>query len=147
MAMLPFCGYHMGDYFAHWLRVGAAAQPGKLPRIFYVNWFRQDANGKFLWPGYGDNSRVLQWIFERVSGRGDAVETPIGFLPAPGSLDLTGLNIAPGALDQLLEVDVKGWLAEIPLIRKHYEQFGQRLPLGLRDELDDLEERLLKAWG
>jgi phosphoenolpyruvate carboxykinase (GTP) len=147
MAMLPFCGYHMGDYFAHWLRVGTAAQPGKLPKIFYVNWFRQDLNGKFLWPGYGDNSRVLQWIFDRVSGRGEAVETPIGLLPAPGSLDLTGLRIAPGAVEELLKVDVKGWLAEVPLIRKHYEQFGQRLPHGLRDELDNLEERLLKAWG
>ncbi len=108
MAMLPFCGYHMGDYFAHWLKVGASAKPAKLPRIYYVNWFRQDDEGQFLWPGYGENSRVLKWIFERVTGGGAAVETPIGHLPAAGALDVDGLDIAPGALDVLLKVDDAG---------------------------------------
>ena len=97
-----------------------------------MNWFRQDADGKFLWPGYGENSRVLKWVFERVTGTAQAVDTPIGRLPAPGALDLAGLDIAPGALDELLRVDVEGWLAELPLITQHYEKFGARLPAGLR---------------
>jgi phosphoenolpyruvate carboxykinase (GTP) len=146
-AMLPFCGYHMGDYFAHWLRIGAASNPDRLPRLYYVNWFRQDANGKFLWPGYGDNSRVLKWVFERVSGGGQAIDTPIGRLPAPGALDVTGLKIAPGALDVLMKVDVDGWLAELPTIKSHYASFGDRLPAGLTQELSDLEQRLLAARG
>jgi phosphoenolpyruvate carboxykinase (GTP) len=144
-AMLPFCGYHMGDYFAHWLRVGAAASADKLPRLYYVNWFRQDANGKFLWPGYGENSRVLKWVFERVTGGGQAIDTPIGRLPAPGALDLNGLEIKPGALDVLLKVDVEGWLAELPTIKTHYASFGDRLPAGLNQELAELEKRLLAA--
>jgi phosphoenolpyruvate carboxykinase (GTP) len=94
--MLPFCGYHMGDYFAHWLQVGARAKAGKLPRIYYVNWFRKGPDGKFLWPGYGDNMRVLKWVFERVAGTGKAVDTPIGRLPAPGALDLNDLDSRPG---------------------------------------------------
>ena len=110
-----------------------------------MNWFRQDANGRFLWPGYGENSRVLEWIFDRVSGGGKAVETPIGNLPAPGALDLSDLNLKQEALDELLKVDIDGWLAEIPLIKQHYGGFGDRLPAGLRDELARLEERLLKA--
>ncbi len=146
-AMLPFCGYHMGDYFAHWLRIGATASPDRLPRLYYVNWFRQGANGKFLWPGYGENSRVLKWVFERVSGGGEAVDTPIGRLPAPGALDVAGLDIAPGALDVLLKVDVEGWLAELPLIKSHYASFGDRLPVGLSKELTELEKRLLAARG
>ncbi|HEX7485597.1 MAG TPA: phosphoenolpyruvate carboxykinase (GTP) [Vicinamibacterales bacterium] len=146
-AMLPFCGYHMGDYFAHWLQIGAAARPEQLPRLFYVNWFRQDANGKFLWPGYGENSRVLKWVFERVSGGGTAIDTPIGRLPAPGALDTNGLDITPGALDVLLNVDVEGWLTELPAIKKHYESFGDRLPAGLSKELSELEKRLLAARG
>jgi len=144
-AMLPFCGYHMGDYFAHWLKVGASAKPENLPRLYYVNWFRQDANGRFLWPGYGENSRVLKWVFERVTGGGAAVSTPIGQLPAPGALDVNGLDIAPGALDVLLKVDVDGWLEELPLMKKHYESFGDRLPAGLWTELAALEQRLLSA--
>ncbi len=144
-AMLPFCGYHMGDYFAHWLRVGAGADPAKLPRLYYVNWFRQSDKGEFLWPGYGENSRVLKWVFERVTGGGSAVETPIGNLPAPGALDLTGLELAPGALDVLLKVDAEGWLAELPLIKKHYDSFGDRLPAGLVKELSELEKRLAAA--
>jgi phosphoenolpyruvate carboxykinase (GTP) len=144
-AMLPFCGYHMGDYFAHWLRIGSAADPQKLPRLYYVNWFRQNDKGEFLWPGYGENSRVLKWVFERVTARGAAMETPIGNLPAPGALDTTGLGLGGGALDILLKVDVEGWLAELPLIRKHYESFGDRLPAGLAKELAELEKRLSAA--
>jgi phosphoenolpyruvate carboxykinase (GTP) len=144
-AMLPFCGYHMGDYFAHWLKVGAAADPAKLPRIFYVNWFRKGADGKFLWPGYGDNSRVLKWVFERATGTGQAVDTPIGRLPAPGALDLSGLRIAEENVRELTRVDVDGWIAELPLIRQHFEKFGSRLPSGLNDELGALEQRLQAA--
>jgi phosphoenolpyruvate carboxykinase (GTP) len=135
----------MGDYFAHWLKVGASAKPENLPRLYYVNWFRQDAGGKFLWPGYGDNSRVLKWVFERVTGGGAAIETPIGNLPAVGALDVKGLDIAPGALDVLLKVDAQGWLDELPLMKQHYESFGDRLPAGLWTELASLEKRLLAA--
>jgi phosphoenolpyruvate carboxykinase (GTP) len=141
-AMLPFCGYHMGDYFAHWLRVGSAADPAKLPRLYYVNWFRQDDKGEFVWPGYGENSRVLKWVFERVTGGGAAIGTPIGNLPAPGALDTNGLELPAGALDLLLKVDIDGWRAELPLIKKHYESFGDRLPAGLTRELNELEKRL-----
>jgi phosphoenolpyruvate carboxykinase (GTP) len=141
-AMLPFCGYHMGDYFAHWLAMGAKGDAAKLPRMFYVNWFRKGADGKFLWPGYGENSRVLKWVFERVHGTAQAVETPIGRLPAPGSLDVAGLSIAPSALDELTRVDVDGWKAELPSMREHYTKFGTKLPAGLKEELDSLERRL-----
>jgi phosphoenolpyruvate carboxykinase (GTP) len=144
-AMLPFCGYHMGDYFAHWLKIGAMTDAGKLPRLYYVNWFRQDENGKFLWPGYGENSRVLKWVFERVSGGGQAVETPIGRLPAEGALDTSGLDIEPAHLKMLLSVDIDGWLAELPLMKQHYEQFGSRMPEDLKLELAELEQRLLAA--
>jgi phosphoenolpyruvate carboxykinase (GTP) len=144
-AMLPFCGYHMGDYFAHWLRIGTMTDAGKLPRLYYVNWFRQDANGKFLWPGYGENSRVLKWVFERVSGGGAAVDTPIGRLPAERALDVSGLDVNPAHLKTLLTVDIDGWLAELPLMKQHYEQFGSRMPEGLKLELAELERRLLAA--
>ncbi len=147
MAMLPFCGYHMGDYFAHWLKIGARSRPDKLPKIFYVNWFRQDENGKFLWPGYGENSRVLKWIFERCNGTARAVDTPIGRLPIPSDLDTRGLDIAADDLAKLLNVDVNGWMAELPLIREHFARFGDRLPQGLEEELDRLEQRLNKAKG
>ncbi|MEY4070942.1 MAG: hypothetical protein RL721_1556 [Candidatus Eisenbacteria bacterium] len=145
MAMLPFCGYHMGDYFAHWLKLGATADALKLPRIFYVNWFRKDAEGRFLWPGYGENSRVLKWVVERVQGTAKAVDTPIGRLPASGALDLSGLDVSPKALDDLLRVDVEGWLSEVPSMRAHFDKFGDKLPQGLRDELEALEARLLSA--
>ncbi len=145
MAMLPFCGYNMGDYFAHWLRIGAQADPAKLPRIFYVNWFRRDADGKFLWPGYGENSRVLKWIVERLSGAAAVVDTPIGRLPADGALDLAGLDVSADAMNQLLDVDRDGWLAEVPLIREHFAQFGDRLPAALNVEIDRLEARLAQA--
>ncbi|MCY3022783.1 MAG: phosphoenolpyruvate carboxykinase (GTP) [Planctomycetota bacterium] len=141
-AMLPVCGYHMGDYFAHWLKIGGMSALEKLPRIYHVNWFRKNGGGRILWPGYGENSRVLKWIFERVSGKGAAVDTPIGRLPAAGALDLTGLNLPAAHTRALLEVDVKGWLDEIPLIREHYAGFGSRLPAGLTAELEALEKRL-----
>ena len=143
MAMLPFCGYHMGDYFAHWLKIGQ--RPGaQLPRIYYVNWFRQD-NGNFLWPGYGENSRVLKWIFERCDGSGHAVDTPIGRMPAPADLDLASLNLPAASVEKLLSVDVEGWKKEVPLIREHFSQFGSHLPDGLKQEVDQLEQRLQKA--
>ena len=145
MAMLPFCGYHMGDYFAHWLKLGSQADAAKLPRIFHVNWFRKDANGKFLWPGYGENSRVLKWVFERVHGTAAAVDTPIGRLPAPGALDLNGLQVSEGAMEDLLRVDLERWTQELPAIRTHYEKFGAKLPQGLRDELISLEQRLASS--
>ncbi len=144
MAMLPFCGYNMGDYFGHYLEVGQK-QGAKLPKIYYVNWFRTDANGKFLWPGYGENSRVLKWIFERCDGSAHAKESPIGFLPDPADLDVHGLNISATDLATLLAVDVNGWLAEVPLIRQHFEKFGSHCPKGMMDEVDSLEKRLKAA--
>jgi phosphoenolpyruvate carboxykinase (GTP) len=141
MAMLPFCGYHMADYWAHWLEIGARAG-AQLPKLYQVNWFRKGDDGRFLWPGFGDNSRVLRWIFERCEDRASAVETPIGRLPAPGSLDLSGLSFDPDELATLTGVDVEGWLKEIPLIRGWYARFGDRLPPELAAQVDDLEDRL-----
>ena len=141
MAMLPFCGYHMGDYFQHWLDMGEKGGSA-MPKIFYVNWFRKSADGKFLWPGYAENSRVLKWIFERCDGAADAVETPIGRLPAEGALDLDGLDVPGEDLGELLRVDVEGWKGELPSIREHFSTFGDRLPAGLREELSALEQRL-----
>ncbi len=144
MAMLPFCGYHMGDYFAHYLEIGD--RPGaKLPKIYYVNWFRTDDNGKYLWPGYGENSRVLKWIFERCDGKVHAVDTPIGRLPEPADLDTKGLDLPAADIAKLLGVDMEGWLAEIPSIRDHFAKFGNHLPERLNREVDELEERLRKA--
>ncbi len=141
-AMLPFCGYNMADYFGHWLSIGNSADAGKLPRIFYVNWFRRDASGKFLWPGYGENSRVLAWIVDRVRGKADAVSTPIGNLPSPGAIDTGGLDVAASDMEELLSVDLDAWRAEVPLIEQHYSAFGDRLPRALRDELAALASRL-----
>ncbi len=141
MAMLPFCGYNMGDYFAHWLKIGQR-QGAKLPRIFYVNWFRKNGAGKFLWPGYGDNIRVLKWVIERVGGGGSAVKTPIGHMPAEGAIDTTGLNIAPADLKELLSVRKEDWANEVSSIREHFAQFGDRLPAALNDEVNALEQRL-----
>jgi phosphoenolpyruvate carboxykinase (GTP) len=141
-AMLPFCGYHMGDYFKHWLEIGASTDADKLPKLFYVNWFRKGADGKFLWPGYGENSRVLAWVFDRCADDAPARDTPIGRLPEAGALPLDGLQLEPGALDELLDVDADSWRSELPLIEEHYDQFGDRLPQALRDELDALGKRL-----
>jgi phosphoenolpyruvate carboxykinase (GTP) len=144
MAMLAFCGYHMGDYFNHYLKIGQ--KPGaKLPKIYYVNWFRVGDNGKFLWPGYGENSRVLKWIFERCDDKVHAVDTPIGRLPEPADLDTKGLDLAAADIAKLLSVDVDGWLAEMPSIKEHFARFGSHLPEGLKQEVSDLEDRLRKA--
>jgi len=143
MAMLAFCGYHMGDYFAHYLKMGA--ESSKVPKIFYVNWFRQDENGKFLWPGYGENSRVLKWVFERCDGKVHATDTPIGRLPDPSDLDVKGLDLPSATLAKLLSVDVQGWIEEVPRIKEHFAKFGDRLPKGLQDELTGLEQRLKAA--
>jgi phosphoenolpyruvate carboxykinase (GTP) len=140
-AMLPFCGYHMGDYFAHWLQMGDRLGD-KAPRIFYVNWFRKDPEGRWLWPGYGENSRVLAWMCARVDGKVGAVETPIGLLPRPEDLDLRGLDMPPENLRELLRVDVDAWRAEIPDIERHLAQFGDRLPQRLREQLWQLQARL-----
>jgi phosphoenolpyruvate carboxykinase (GTP) len=147
MAMLPFCGYHMGDYFAHWIKMGAQADAARLPKIFYVNWFRQDESGRYLWPGYGENSRVLRWIFERCDKRVHAKETPIGRVPEVADIDTRGLDIRNPQVEELLRVDVDGWLAEVPLIREHFAQFGSYLPPEMSAEVDGLEKRLKSAKG
>ncbi len=147
MAMLPFCGYNMGDYFGHWLTMGSMTTAAKLPKIFYVNWFRQGKAGEFLWPGYGENSRVLKWIFERCDGKVHANETPIGRVPEVADLDTRGLDIKGSRVEELLSVDVDGWLAELPSIREHFAHFGNHLPEGLNAEVRALEERLLAAKG
>ncbi|HET6728535.1 MAG TPA: phosphoenolpyruvate carboxykinase (GTP) [Jiangellaceae bacterium] len=147
MAMLPFIGYHAGDYFNHWIEMGKGVEAGggdaaKLPRVYYVNWFRRDADGGFLWPGFGENSRVLKWIVERLEGRGDAVDTPIGRVPAPGALDVSGLDVDPAAIEAALRVDVDEWKAEIPQVTEWFEKFGDKLPAVLWAELDALKARL-----
>jgi len=141
-AMLPFCGYNMGDYFGHWLKVGAGADPAKLPRIYFVNWFRKGADGKFLWPGYGENSRVLKWIVGRLDGEAEAVDTPIGRLPTKDSLDLSGLSISDAALDVLLSVEPEVWAEEAALIPEFYDKFGDRLPTELWNQHAALVRRL-----
>jgi phosphoenolpyruvate carboxykinase (GTP) len=140
-AQLPFAGYNMGDFMAHWLEIGER-EGAKLPRIFYVNWFRKDENGSFMWPGFGENSRVLEWIFNRCNGTAEARETEIGLVPAPGALNVDGLDIDPATLAQLLAVDRDGVLAELPQVRHHLEQFGDRLPAAVHAELDRLESAL-----
>jgi phosphoenolpyruvate carboxykinase (GTP) len=142
-AMLPFCGYNMGDYFGHWLKMGEQApDPSKLPRIYFVNWFRKDERGKFVWPGYGENSRVLKWIADRLDGRAEAADTAIGLLPAPGSLDVSGLGLTQDQLDLLLTVDADIWRQEAALVPAFYERFGDHLPAALWAELDALVARL-----
>ena len=142
MAMLPFCGYNYGDYFAHWLSMGTRADPSNLPKIFFVNWFRRDEDGRFLWPGFGENSRVLKWVFDRVDGNSDVVETPIGLLPADGALDTSGLDIDTDDLEAILSVDVDGWKSAIPEIREHLSRFEPRLPDALPAAVDRLESAL-----
>jgi phosphoenolpyruvate carboxykinase (GTP) len=142
MAMLPFCGYNMADYFSHWLSVGSKTSAAKLPQIFFVNWFRRDNDGRFLWPGYGENSRVLKWIFERLNGKADAQKTAIGFLPATDSLDIDGLNIDTADLEAITSLDTDGWREAVPQIREHFAIFGDRLPTKLHDSLNSLESAL-----
>ncbi|MDJ0346616.1 phosphoenolpyruvate carboxykinase (GTP) [Streptomyces sp. H10-C2] len=141
-AMLPFCGYNMGDYFGHWIKIGQQADAAKLPKIYYVNWFRKDAGGRFVWPGFGENSRVLKWIVERLNGEGAGVETPIGILPAAGALDTEGLDISQADLDLLLSVDLDVWRDEAGLIPAHLEKFGDHTPKELWDEYRALVARL-----
>ena len=142
MAMLPFIGYNAGDYFAHWIDMGKGADESKLPKIFYVNWFRRDADGGFLWPGFGENSRVLKWVIERLDGSAAAVETPIGHVPGEGSLDVDGLGLTADELAAALTVDREEWAAEIPLIEEWFAKIGDSVPTSLRDELDSLKLRL-----
>lgn len=141
-AMLPFCGYHMGDYFQHWLSMGAKADPEKLPRIYYVNWFRKDENDHYLWPGFGENSRILKWIFERCSGAKNATATPIGNLPSEGAIDTEGSKITEDDLKKLFYVDIDAWKKEVKELRNYYKVFGEKLPQDIKDELDNLELRL-----
>jgi phosphoenolpyruvate carboxykinase (GTP) len=142
MAMLPFCGYNMGDYFAHWLSMPERTDRSKLPRIFGVNWFRKGEDGKFIWPGYGENSRVLKWVFERCEGTGTGTETPIGTVPSASDLDLDGLNLKAGAIEAAVAVDADDWREELGFIREHFDSIGERMPEALRSELAALESRL-----
>ncbi len=141
-AMLPFCGYNMGDYFAHWLSMSQRTDESRLPKVFFVNWFRKGEDGRFLWPGYGENSRVLKWIFERVEGKGKAVTTPIGNLPTADALDLTGLDVSADDMQALLTVDLEGWKDEIRGLEEFYGRFGDRLPEALQRQLRAVEKRL-----
>ena len=140
MAMLPFCGYNMADYFAHWMRVGAKSD--KAPRIFHVNWFRQDADGKFLWPGFGDNMRVLKWIVDRCDGKVHGTKTPIGYVPAAGELDIAELNIKPEVVEELLDVDPEAWQQELAGQKEWLEKFGARMPKEMWEQFKGLEQRL-----
>ncbi len=141
-AMLAFCGYHMADYFAHWLEIGRR-EGAVLPRMFYVNWFRKDpGTGEYLWPGFGDNARVLAWVFRRCDGAGEAADTPIGRVPTPGGLNTDGLAIGDDDIAELLKVDIGEWREEIPLIREFFDEFGDKLPAELRKALDGLEARI-----
>ena len=145
MAMRPFCGYHIGDYLAHWLKIGEQTSPDKLPKIFYVNWFRKNDAGKFIWPGYGENSRVLKWIIERCAGTSEAVKTPIGWLPESGAIDCSDIDVSSEEMEDLLKVDPAEWRAELPGIEEHFESFRDNLPQGLWDDAKALAERLKQA--
>jgi phosphoenolpyruvate carboxykinase (GTP) len=141
-AMLPFCGYNMGDYFKHWLDIGKATDADKLPKLFWVNWFRKDENGAFMWPGFGDNSRVLKWVVERINGVGEAVDTPIGRVPTVDAIDRSGLDLDDATMAKILAVDSDAWRAELPQLEAHFEFIGSQLPAELRDELEEMEKRL-----
>ena len=141
-AMLPFCGYNMADYFGHWLSFAQNHDESKLPKIFYVNWFRKGDDGRWLWPGFGENSRVLEWVFDRVADDADAVDTPIGYVPTLDSLDVTGVNVTPADMAELLNVNLDEWRAEVPGIREYFAMFAERLPAALHDQVDQLEARL-----
>lgn len=141
-AMLPFMGYHVGDYLQHWLDIGKKSSADKLPRIFYVNWFRKDASGKWLWPGFGENSRVLKWICERVSGEGKAEKTPIGYMPTVDAIDTKELNVSKEDMAELLKVNNDEWLNEVESIKEHYKNYGEKMPKELWKQLEALEKRL-----
>ncbi len=144
-AMLPFCGYNMASYWGHWLDIGKATVPDKLPRIFQVNWFRKDRDGAFLWPGFGENSRVVEWVIRRIEGRADAVKTPLGLQPAPGALYLDGLDLSDGQVAELFAVNVDSWRVEADLTEEYFAKFGDHLPQALTDELTQLRARLSDA--
>ncbi|MDT7764135.1 MAG: phosphoenolpyruvate carboxykinase, partial [Mycobacterium sp.] len=144
-AMLPFCGYNMGDYFAHWVKLGQQADAAKLPKIYYVNWFRKNADGKFVWPGFGENSRVLKWAIERIEHKADGKTTPIGIVPTASDLDLEGLDVDAADVDEALAVNAAEWRDELPLIEDWFEFVGEKLPTGLKDEFDALKHRLAEA--
>ena len=143
-AQLPFMGYHMGDYLKHWFNIGTKTEASKLPRIYFVNWFRKNKEGKFMWPGFGDNSRVLKWIVERISGKGKAVETPIGNLPTPDAIDISGTKLTEAGMAEILSIDKDAWLLEIESIKENYKSYGNRLPIELSEELAKLEGKLAK---
>jgi phosphoenolpyruvate carboxykinase (GTP) len=144
-AMLPFCGYNMADYWGHWLKIGTFTDPANLPRIYAVNWFRKDADGAFMWPGFGENSRVLEWIIQRLDGEAGAVDTAIGRVPAEGSLDFTGLDMSAERAGELFAIDPVTWLAESDLTEEYFDKFGDRVPAELRGQLAALRERLQQA--
>jgi len=141
-AMLPFCGYNMGDYFGHWLDMGQKHDPKKLPRIYFVNWFRKGKKGEWLWPGFGENSRVLKWIFERTAGADHAIKSPIGNIPKPGGIDIKGLNISDENMKKLFEIDRQAWTEEADKLEEYFKQFGDRLPEGMKNEIENLRNRL-----
>jgi phosphoenolpyruvate carboxykinase (GTP) len=141
-AQLPFMGYHMGDYLKHWFGIGKKTDASKLPRIYFVNWFRKNDEGKFMWPGFGENSRVLKWIVERIAGTGKAVETPIGNLPAAGAIDLNGVDVSEADMERLLKIDKDAWKDEIESIKANYVDYGDRLPKELSEQLALLEKQL-----
>ncbi len=141
MAMLPFGGYNMADYFAHWLKIGQR-EGAVLPKIFLVNWFRKDEEGKFIWPGFGENSRVLEWVFRRCNGEGETVESPIGLLPAEGEIDLEGTEVSEEQMRELLSVDAELFRQQLPQVKEHLARFGDRLPQEISAQLAALEERL-----
>jgi phosphoenolpyruvate carboxykinase (GTP) len=140
MAMLPFCGYNMAEYFRHWLEMGK--RMAKPPKIFCVNWFRTDENGKFLWPGFGENLRVLEWILDRCNNKVEAMKTPIGYVPYPYDIDMTGLGLAPGILEELLKINKNEWLEELKGIKKFFQKFKKDLPVELWHEYEALQLRL-----
>jgi phosphoenolpyruvate carboxykinase (GTP) len=143
-AMLPFIGYNVSDYLQHWLDIGTKSTEDKLPKLFYVNWFRKDENGKWLWPGFGENSRVLKWVVERVSGEGKAVKTPIGYMPTADAIDTNGLDVSEADMAELLKVNKDEWLKEVASIKEHYAKYG-KIPAELNSQLDALEKRLQEA--
>jgi phosphoenolpyruvate carboxykinase (GTP) len=142
-AMLPFCGYNMGDYFNHWISIGKTHDESKLPKIFYVNWFRKDSAGNFIWPGFGENMRVLKWIFERTDNLDSADTSAIGYVPKKDALDLNGINVSEENIKAITTINKNEWLNEVKNIREFYKQFGDSLPLGLSKEVEELESRLM----
>jgi phosphoenolpyruvate carboxykinase (GTP) len=145
MAMIPFLGYNVGDYFQHWIDLGKNSDESKLPKIFFVNWFRRGDDGRFLWPGFGENSRVLKWAIERIEHKADGRTTPIGIVPTADDLDLSGLDVDAGDVDEALAVNVAEWRDELPLIEEWFEFVGEKLPTGIKDEFDALKHRLAEA--